>query len=75
MLYCAVEVTDWTGGKTASQAHRAATERCLLYTDTKAEVRDSLENLTSNSASCSAEFFFIASTLLFRLASVCLLAW
>merc|ERR1712106_366880 len=56
------------------QAHRMATDHCPLYSDDK-EISDSFENLQKNSVSCFAEFFFIAATLLFRIASVCLLLW
>lgn len=45
-----------------------------LYSDDK-EISESFENLQKNSVSCFAEFFFIAATLLFRIASVCLLLW
>eukprot|EP00092_Neocalanus_flemingeri_P003197 GFUD01003416.1.p1 GENE.GFUD01003416.1~~GFUD01003416.1.p1 ORF type:complete len:1055 (+),score=218.84 GFUD01003416.1:46-3210(+) len=71
---CGRQVTDWSNGKTAAQAHRMATDHCPLYTDDK-EISESFENLQKNSVSCFAEFFFIAATLLFRLASVCLLLW
>ena len=88
---CGRQVTDWSNGKTAAQAHRMvrflesiklcnnvsfyqATDHCPLYSDDK-EISDSFENLQKNSVSCFAEFFFIAATLLFRIASVCLLLW
>jgi len=71
---CGRQVTDWSNGKTAVQAHRMATDHCPLYSEDK-EISESFENLQKNSVSCFAEFFFIAATLLFRIASVCLLLW
>merc|ERR1711892_1174305 len=71
---CGRQVTDWSNGKTAVQAHRMATDHCPLYSEDK-EISESFENLHKNSVSCFAEFFFIAATLLFRIASVCLLLW
>ena len=71
---CGRQVTDWTNIKEAEMA-RMGSENSPLYTENKpappAEPRD---GRTTN-VSCFAEFLFIASTMLFRIASVCLLLW
>ena len=70
---CGRQVTDWTNVKTAEMA-RMCSEHCPLYTESKpAPPPEPLRR--ANNVSCFAEFLFIASTMLFRIASICLLLW
>jgi len=70
---CGRQVTDWTNVKTAEMA-RMCSEHCPLYTESK-QAQPDLTAVENNNVSCFAEFLFIASTLLFRIASLCLLLW
>lgn len=70
---CGRQVTDWTNIKTSEMA-RMCSEHCPLYTESK-QTPPAATNMDNNNVSCFAEFLFIASTLLFRIASICLLLW
>ena len=45
-----------------------------MYSDDK-DISESFDHFQKNSISCFTEFFFIAATLVFRIASICLLLW
>ena len=51
-----------------------ATEHCPFYSDDK-EIPDAFDDQEKSGVSCFAEFFFISATVLFRIASICLLLW
>ena len=70
---CGRQVTDWTNVKTAEMA-RMCSEHCPLYTESK-QSQPAVTAPDHTNVSCFAEFLFIASTMLFRIASICLLLW
>ena len=67
------QVTDWSNIKEAELA-RMASEDSPLAIESK-QAPSTANNMDNNNVSCFAEFLFIASTLLFRIASICLLLW
>ena len=71
---CGRQVVDWSNIKTPDMAHRMASDTCPLHVESKQETRDS-ESEAQTNVSCFAEFLFIATTLLFRIASLGLLLW
>ena len=66
---CGRQVADWTGVKTVKQCG----DTCPLHADTKQEEAGRGEG--ASHVSCFAEFLFLSTTLMFRLASLCLLLW
>ena len=50
-------------------------DTCPLHVETKQNVSADSDSFEGTNVSCFAEFLFISTTLLFRIASFCLLLW
>jgi len=71
---CGRQVTEWAG-RTATQAHRQIADHCPLYNEETDKKKDLSTRTDRSTASYLAEFVFIGSTVIFRVASFALLIW
>ena len=69
---CGRQVQDWSNVKTAN---KMCSDTCPLHVETKQNVSADSDSFEGTNVSCFAEFLFISTTLLFRIASFCLLLW